>query len=88
MEDVSTGRGVINFKVNRKLLAQVCECLLPQSQQTANKQINSHSGHSPSPLYLFQKLLESFGNEEDDKFGLNSELLNTLTRGTTLVEYR
>ncbi|XP_030577371.1 putative arginine--tRNA ligase, mitochondrial [Archocentrus centrarchus] len=55
VEDVSTGRGVINFKVNRNLLAQ--------------------------------KLLEPFGNGEDDKFGLNSELFNTLTRGTTLVEY-
>lgn len=55
------------------------------------KQKNFHSfccDHSPSPLYLFQKLLEPFGNGEDDKFGLNSELFNTLTTGTTLVEYR
>ncbi|XP_040015941.1 putative arginine--tRNA ligase, mitochondrial isoform X2 [Gasterosteus aculeatus] len=55
VEDVSAGRGVINFKVNRKLLVQ--------------------------------KVLESFGKEEEGQFGLNSELLNTLTRGTTLVEY-
>uniref|UniRef100_A0A668UR52 Probable arginine--tRNA ligase, mitochondrial n=1 Tax=Oreochromis aureus TaxID=47969 RepID=A0A668UR52_OREAU len=55
VEDISAARGIINFKVNRKLLAQ--------------------------------KLLEPFGNGEDDKFGLNSELFNTLTTGTTLVEY-
>ncbi|CAI5684099.1 unnamed protein product [Oreochromis niloticus] len=55
VEDISATRGIINFKVNRKLLAQ--------------------------------KLLEPFGNGEDDKFGLNSELFNTLTTGTTLVEY-
>ncbi|XP_042359534.1 probable arginine--tRNA ligase, mitochondrial [Plectropomus leopardus] len=36
---------------------------------------------------LVQKMLEPFGKEEDEKFGLNSELLNTLKRGTTLVEY-
>ncbi|XP_068433312.1 probable arginine--tRNA ligase, mitochondrial isoform X2 [Clinocottus analis] len=36
---------------------------------------------------LVEKMLEPFGKEEDDKFGLNSELLNTLKRGTTLVEY-
>ncbi|XP_072301544.1 probable arginine--tRNA ligase, mitochondrial [Eucyclogobius newberryi] len=34
---------------------------------------------------FIQKLLETFDN--DAKFGLNSELLNTLNRGTTLVEY-
>lgn len=33
-------------------------------------------------------MLEPFGREEDEKFGLNSELFNTLKRGTTLVEYR
>ncbi|KAL6095775.1 rars2 [Pungitius sinensis] len=55
VEDISAGRGVINFKVNRKLLVQ--------------------------------KVLESFGKEEEDQFGLNSELLHTLKRGTTLVEY-
>uniref|UniRef100_A0A7N6BYE7 Probable arginine--tRNA ligase, mitochondrial n=1 Tax=Anabas testudineus TaxID=64144 RepID=A0A7N6BYE7_ANATE len=33
------------------------------------------------------KLLEPFGNGEDEKFGLNSELFDTLKRGTTLVEY-
>ncbi|KAM8831954.1 putative arginine--tRNA ligase, mitochondrial isoform 2-T2 [Spinachia spinachia] len=55
VEDISAGRGVITFKVNRKLLVQ--------------------------------KVLESFGKEEEDTFGLNSELLNTLKRGTTLVEY-
>ncbi|XP_062293163.1 probable arginine--tRNA ligase, mitochondrial isoform X2 [Scomber scombrus] len=55
VEDVSAGSGVINFRVNRKLLVQ--------------------------------KILEPFGKEEDDKFGLNSELFNTLKRGTTLVEY-
>ncbi|KAL3979584.1 glial cell derived neurotrophic factor [Sarotherodon galilaeus] len=55
VEHISAARGIINFKVNRKLLAQ--------------------------------KLLEAFGNGEDDKFGLNSELFNTLTTGTTLVEY-
>ncbi|XP_020773912.2 probable arginine--tRNA ligase, mitochondrial [Boleophthalmus pectinirostris] len=36
--------------------------------------------------FLIQKLLEPFGNS-DATFGLNSELLNTLNRGTTLVEY-
>ncbi|XP_056284067.1 probable arginine--tRNA ligase, mitochondrial isoform X2 [Pseudoliparis swirei] len=36
---------------------------------------------------LVQKMLEPFGKGEDDKFGLNSELFNTLKRGTTLVEY-
>eukprot|EP00064_Thunnus_orientalis_P003975 superscaffoldBa00000347_g3986 len=55
VEDISAGRGVINFRVNRTLLAQ--------------------------------KILEPFGNGEDDKFGLNSELFNNLKRGTTLVEY-
>ncbi|XP_049445193.1 probable arginine--tRNA ligase, mitochondrial [Epinephelus fuscoguttatus] len=55
VEDISTGSGMINFKVNRKLLVQ--------------------------------KMLEPFGKQEDEKFGLNSELLNTLKRGTTLVEY-
>ncbi|XP_033504612.2 putative arginine--tRNA ligase, mitochondrial [Epinephelus lanceolatus] len=55
VEDISAGSGMINFKVNRKLLVQ--------------------------------KMLEPFGKQEDEKFGLNSELLNTLKRGTTLVEY-
>ncbi|XP_054474428.1 probable arginine--tRNA ligase, mitochondrial isoform X1 [Anoplopoma fimbria] len=55
VEDISAGCGVINFKVNRKLLVQ--------------------------------KMLEPFGKEEGEKFGLNSELFNTLKRGTTLVEY-
>ncbi|XP_056284066.1 probable arginine--tRNA ligase, mitochondrial isoform X1 [Pseudoliparis swirei] len=55
VEDISVGSGMINFKVNRKLLVQ--------------------------------KMLEPFGKGEDDKFGLNSELFNTLKRGTTLVEY-
>uniref|UniRef100_A0A8C9ZM26 Probable arginine--tRNA ligase, mitochondrial n=1 Tax=Sander lucioperca TaxID=283035 RepID=A0A8C9ZM26_SANLU len=55
VEDISAGCGVINFKVNRKLLVQ--------------------------------KMLEPFGKEEDVKFGLTSELFNTLKRGTTLVEY-
>ncbi|XP_020483847.2 probable arginine--tRNA ligase, mitochondrial [Labrus bergylta] len=36
---------------------------------------------------LVQKMLELFGKDEDDKFGLNSELFNSLKRGTTLVEY-
>ncbi|KAM6915753.1 putative arginine--tRNA ligase, mitochondrial [Xenentodon cancila] len=36
---------------------------------------------------LAEKLLEPFGKGGDDKFGLNSELLNSLKRGTTLVEY-
>ncbi|XP_023270827.1 probable arginine--tRNA ligase, mitochondrial [Seriola lalandi dorsalis] len=36
---------------------------------------------------LVQKMLEPFGGQEDDRFGLNSELFNTLKRGTTLVEY-
>ncbi|XP_031717275.1 putative arginine--tRNA ligase, mitochondrial [Anarrhichthys ocellatus] len=55
VEDISAGRGMINFKVNRKLLVQ--------------------------------KMLEPFGKDEDEKFVLNSELFNTLKRGTTLVEY-
>ncbi|KAK9531363.1 hypothetical protein VZT92_010792 [Zoarces viviparus] len=55
VENISAGRGVINFKVNRKLLVQ--------------------------------KMLEPFGKDEDEKFALNSELFNTLKRGTTLVEY-
>ncbi|XP_040919710.1 probable arginine--tRNA ligase, mitochondrial isoform X1 [Toxotes jaculatrix] len=36
---------------------------------------------------LVQKMLEPFGKQEDEKFGLNSELFNTLKKGTTLVEY-
>ncbi|KAM9704187.1 putative arginine--tRNA ligase, mitochondrial [Menidia menidia] len=36
---------------------------------------------------LAEKLLEPFGRVGDDTFGLNSELLKTLKRGTTLVEY-
>ncbi|CAG5928334.1 unnamed protein product [Menidia menidia] len=36
---------------------------------------------------LAEKLLEPFGKVGDDTFGLNSELLKTLKRGTTLVEY-
>ncbi|XP_068564452.1 probable arginine--tRNA ligase, mitochondrial [Cebidichthys violaceus] len=55
VEDISAGCGVINFKVNRKLLVQ--------------------------------KMLEPFGKDEDEKFALNSELFNSLKRGTTLVEY-
>ncbi|XP_018517228.1 probable arginine--tRNA ligase, mitochondrial [Lates calcarifer] len=34
-----------------------------------------------------QKMLEPFGKQGDEKFGLNSELFNNLKRGTTLVEY-
>uniref|UniRef100_A0A4W6EKM8 Probable arginine--tRNA ligase, mitochondrial n=1 Tax=Lates calcarifer TaxID=8187 RepID=A0A4W6EKM8_LATCA len=33
------------------------------------------------------KMLEPFGKQGDEKFGLNSELFNNLKRGTTLVEY-
>ncbi|XP_074541266.1 putative arginine--tRNA ligase, mitochondrial [Halichoeres trimaculatus] len=55
VEEISAGPGVINFKINRKLLVQ--------------------------------KMVEPFGGEEDDKFGLNSELFKDLKRGTTLVEY-
>ncbi|KAM4522818.1 putative arginine--tRNA ligase, mitochondrial isoform 2-T2 [Odontesthes bonariensis] len=55
VEDISAGSGVINFKVNRRLLAE--------------------------------KLLEPFGKGGGDTFGLDSELFNTLKRGTTLVEY-
>nr|XP_015803021.2 probable arginine--tRNA ligase, mitochondrial [Nothobranchius furzeri] len=55
VEDISTGHAVINFKVNRGLLAE--------------------------------KVLEPFAKGDDDNFGLNSELLNSLPRGTTLVEY-
>ncbi|KAM6991822.1 putative arginine--tRNA ligase, mitochondrial [Tautogolabrus adspersus] len=36
---------------------------------------------------LVQKVLGTFGKDEDEKFGLNSELFKTLKRGTTLVEY-
>ncbi|KAK2890010.1 probable arginine--tRNA ligase, mitochondrial isoform X1 [Channa argus] len=36
---------------------------------------------------LVQKLLEPFGKGEDEKFGLSSDLFDTLKRGTTLVEY-
>ncbi|XP_037541111.1 probable arginine--tRNA ligase, mitochondrial [Nematolebias whitei] len=55
VESISTGHGVINFTVNRSLLAE--------------------------------KLLEPFGKGKDDQFELNSELFNSLKRGTTLVEY-
>ncbi|XP_029984302.1 putative arginine--tRNA ligase, mitochondrial [Sphaeramia orbicularis] len=55
VENISAGSGVVNFRINRKL--------------------------------LIQKLLEPFGKEGNDKFGLNSELFNSLKRGTTLVEY-
>ncbi|XP_034999842.1 probable arginine--tRNA ligase, mitochondrial isoform X2 [Hippoglossus stenolepis] len=34
-----------------------------------------------------EKMLEPLENQDDTKFGLNSELLNNLKRGTTLVEY-
>uniref|UniRef100_A0A8C6KDH4 Probable arginine--tRNA ligase, mitochondrial n=1 Tax=Nothobranchius furzeri TaxID=105023 RepID=A0A8C6KDH4_NOTFU len=40
-----------------------------------------------SVRFLFQKVLEPFAKGDDDNFGLNSELLNSLPRGTTLVEY-
>ena len=33
-------------------------------------------------------MLEPLENQDDTKFGLDSELLNNLKRGTTLVEYR
>uniref|UniRef100_A0A8C6SRE4 Probable arginine--tRNA ligase, mitochondrial n=1 Tax=Neogobius melanostomus TaxID=47308 RepID=A0A8C6SRE4_9GOBI len=36
---------------------------------------------------LIQKMLEPFESESNTTFGLNSELLNTLKRGVTLVEY-
>ncbi|KAG7509240.1 putative arginine-tRNA ligase, mitochondrial [Solea senegalensis] len=36
---------------------------------------------------LVEKMLEPFEKQEDVKFGLNSELLNQLKKGTTLVEY-
>ncbi|CAJ1078254.1 probable arginine--tRNA ligase%2C mitochondrial isoform X1 [Xyrichtys novacula] len=36
---------------------------------------------------LVQKILEQFGKNEDEKFGLNSELFKPLKKGTTLVEY-
>ncbi|XP_054910117.1 probable arginine--tRNA ligase, mitochondrial [Poeciliopsis prolifica] len=36
---------------------------------------------------LAEKLLEKFGKGEDDNFGLNSELFETLKRGTILVEF-
>ncbi|XP_076023957.1 putative arginine--tRNA ligase, mitochondrial [Genypterus blacodes] len=54
VEDISAGRGLINFTCNRKLLVQ--------------------------------KMLEPFV-EDGDKFGLNSELLKNLKKGTTLVEF-
>uniref|UniRef100_A0A3P9HV49 Probable arginine--tRNA ligase, mitochondrial n=1 Tax=Oryzias latipes TaxID=8090 RepID=A0A3P9HV49_ORYLA len=38
-------------------------------------------------VHLFQKVLEPFGKGEDDKYGLSSDLLTSLKRGTTLVEY-
>ncbi|KAJ0026678.1 hypothetical protein NQD34_017678 [Periophthalmus magnuspinnatus] len=37
--------------------------------------------------HLVQKVLEPFESDTDTAFGLNSELLNRLNRGTTLVEY-
>ncbi|XP_004083463.1 probable arginine--tRNA ligase, mitochondrial [Oryzias latipes] len=55
VEVISAGKGVINFQVNRELLAE--------------------------------KVLEPFGKGEDDKYGLSSDLLTSLKRGTTLVEY-
>ncbi|XP_067337987.1 probable arginine--tRNA ligase, mitochondrial isoform X2 [Channa argus] len=36
---------------------------------------------------LLVQLLEPFGKGEDEKFGLSSDLFDTLKRGTTLVEY-
>ncbi|XP_043962787.1 probable arginine--tRNA ligase, mitochondrial isoform X2 [Gambusia affinis] len=36
---------------------------------------------------LAEKLLEPFGKGENDNFGLNSELFETLNRGTILVEF-
>ncbi|XP_015224838.1 PREDICTED: probable arginine--tRNA ligase, mitochondrial [Cyprinodon variegatus] len=55
VEDITVGHGLINFKVNRSLLAE--------------------------------KLLEPFAEDESHNFGLNSKLLDTLKRGTTLVEF-
>ncbi|XP_071370894.1 probable arginine--tRNA ligase, mitochondrial [Centroberyx affinis] len=54
VEEISAGRGVINFRVHRKLLVE--------------------------------KMLEPF-EKEDNRFGLNSELFNTVKKGTTLVEF-
>nr|XP_019953034.1 PREDICTED: probable arginine--tRNA ligase, mitochondrial [Paralichthys olivaceus] len=36
---------------------------------------------------LVEKMLEPLENQDDTKFGLNSELFNNLKRGTTIVEY-
>ncbi|XP_038123542.1 probable arginine--tRNA ligase, mitochondrial [Cyprinodon tularosa] len=55
VEDITAGHGLINFRVNRSLLAE--------------------------------KLLEPFAEGESHNFGLNSKLLDTLKRGTTLVEF-
>ncbi|XP_061609968.1 probable arginine--tRNA ligase, mitochondrial isoform X1 [Phyllopteryx taeniolatus] len=38
-------------------------------------------------ILLAQKILEPFGTEHQGKIGLHSELLNSLQKGTTLVEY-
>ncbi|KAG7331887.1 hypothetical protein KOW79_005856 [Hemibagrus wyckioides] len=54
IEEVTTGRGVINFRVNKLLLAQ--------------------------------KVLSEL-REDPQTFGLKSEILRTLPRGRTLVEY-
>ncbi|XP_029965440.1 putative arginine--tRNA ligase, mitochondrial isoform X1 [Salarias fasciatus] len=55
VEEISAACGMINFRVNRRLLAE--------------------------------KMLESFKNGENNTFGLDSELLKSFQRGTTLVEY-
>lgn len=82
MEEISAGRGVISFKVNRKLLVQVCLTELFHCEKMNSIEF------SYSVFCVFQKVLEPFGKGQDEKFGLNSELLSTLKRGTTLVEYR
>lgn len=54
------------------------------------KDISAGSGSVNFTIHrklLIQKLLEPFESENYQTFGLNSELLNTLKRGTTLVEY-
>uniref|UniRef100_A0A7N6AWZ3 Probable arginine--tRNA ligase, mitochondrial n=1 Tax=Anabas testudineus TaxID=64144 RepID=A0A7N6AWZ3_ANATE len=50
-------------------------------------QVSLVTDESMCHLHIPVKLLEPFGNGEDEKFGLNSELFDTLKRGTTLVEY-
>lgn len=85
MEDIAAGSAVINFKINRKLLAQVCKIIIDQSCSVCACLLFLTCSRCP---FLLQKILEPFATGHRDKIGLHSELFDSLKKGTTLVEYR